>query len=363
MRSAGSSWPRLPGTRAVDGGADAGPSKQRDEARVIWTVLQVAAISVGVYLAIALLLILSQSPADAPAGPTLDFDRLSARRDMPPEDGTSFVRTEIVTPDGYHHPVTRVAAPGAANRPLIVMIHGSGWHNAQFDRLAWALRDVAELRAVTLRGHGPNPARRGDIDTIGQFEDDLAHLIGPRDDRRVILLGHSSGGGLVIRFAGGAHRGLIDGAILLAPFLHHTAPTTRPGSGGWARPLTRRMIGLSMLNMIGLHLLDGMTAIQFAFPRDILDGPQGRFATPAYAWRLNLSFAPRRDYLADIAQLPPFLLVAGRDDEAFRADLFEPTMRPATDKGAYVLLDGAGHLDVVDDPRTEAAIRRYLDAQ
>ena len=47
------------------------------------------------------------------------------------------------------------------------------------------------------------PERRGDVDYIGQMEDDLAAL--DRRARRArikksSLLGHSSGGGLVVRF-------------------------------------------------------------------------------------------------------------------------------------------------------------------
>ena len=326
-------------------------------------LLKIIAISAAIYLGIALGLILSQRPGPVPPAKGPDFSGLLADGIKAPVSAPAFTRDSYTTPDGVAHPVTVVAEGAAEDKPLVVMVHGSGWHGQQFDRLAWALRDVAELRAVTLRGHGADPVRRGDVDHVGQLEDDLAHAIGDvAPGRKVVMLGHSSGGGLVVRFAGGRHGDMIDAAILLAPFLQHDAPTTRANAGGWARPLTRRIVGLSMLNMVGISALDHLTAIQFAMPRAVLDGPLGHTATTAYSWRMNRAYAPRRDYLADVAALPPFLLIAGAEDESFRADGYEPLMSGATDKGRYHVLEDVGHLDVVDAPRTETLIREFLGA-
>lgn len=325
--------------------------------------MKIIVIPAVIYLGIALGLILSQRPGPLPQAKGPDFSGLLADRFDAPVSDAAFTRDSYTTPDGVAHPVTVVARGAVRDKPLVVMVHGSGWHGQQFDRLAWALRDVAELRAVTLRGHGADPVRRGDVDYIGQLEDDLASAIGDvAPGRKVAMLGHSSGGGLVVRFAGGRHGGLIDAAILLAPFLKHDAPTTRENAGGWARPLTRRIIGLSMLNMVGIHALDHLAAIRFAMPEAVLDGPLGHTATTAYSWRLNKSYAPRRDYKADIAALPPFLLIAGADDESFRADEYEPLMSGVTGKGRYHVLPGVGHLGVVDAPQTETLIREALGA-
>ncbi|WP_101067991.1 alpha/beta hydrolase [Roseovarius salinarum] len=326
-------------------------------------VVMPVAISALVYLGVALGLIASQRPGPVPQATGPEFSGLLADGFEAPVSDPAFMRDSYATPDGVAHPVTIVAEGAVADKPLVVMVHGSGWHGQQFDRLAWALRDVAEVRAVTLRGHGADPVRRGDVDHVGQLEDDLAHAIGDvAPGRNVVMLGHSSGGGLVVRFAGGRHGGMIDAAILLAPFLQHDAPTTRANAGGWAHPLTRRIVGLSMLNMVGIRALDHLTAIQFAMPRAVLDGPLGHTATTAYSWRLNRAYAPRRDFLADVAALPPFLLIAGARDESFRAEAYEPLMSGATDAGRYHVLAGVGHLDVVDAPRTETLIREMLGA-
>ncbi|KPP88695.1 MAG: Lysophospholipase [Rhodobacteraceae bacterium HLUCCO07] len=330
---------------------------------MIARILIFLGISVLIYFGIAFGMILSQSPdRETPAGQSLDFAGLYAGQDAVPEDDPRMRREQVEMPDGTRLAVTHVLPDASSldDVPLVIMLHGSGWHGGQFDALAWKLRDLAEVKAVTLRGHGADPVRRGDVDYVGQFEDDLAHLISETPGRRVVLLGHSSGGGLVVRMAGGAHGDLIDEAILLAPFLQYDAPMTRDNSGGWAHPLIRRIIGLSMLNMVGIHALDHLTAIQFAMPRAVLDGPMGHMATTAYSWRLNQSFAPRRDWRADVAALPDFLLIAGGNDEAFDATGYEPVLSEVTDRGRYVVVPGVGHLGIVDHPETLAEIRNVL---
>ena len=253
-------------------------------------------------------------------------------------------------------------AKGPAGAPLVIMVHGSGWHGQQFEGLAAGLADLADVLAPDLRGHGVEPERRGDIDYIGQFEDDLADLIAARavPKQKVVLLGHSSGGGLVVRFAGGAHRGLIHRAVLLAPFLNHSAPTTRENSGGWASVCLRRIIGLSVLNSLGITALNDLPVIRFAMPEAVLNGPMGQTATTEYSYRLNTSFAPRANWQTDVTALPPFLLVAGTQDEAFYADRFEPTLSHLNPSGRYLLLPEVGHLDVVDAADTLTALRDFV---
>ncbi len=324
---------------------------------MLFKLVSFAAIPVVVFLAIALGLIASQPSADRTGEASLDFSRQGERS----EGGAPADLETWTARDGAELGVRRYRA-GRDDVPLVVIVHGSGWHGQAYDPLARALTGTADVVLPDLRGHGPYPARRGDVDYIGQLEDDLADLIAleRKDGQKVVMLGHSSGGGLTIRFAGGAHGGLLSGAVLLAPFLKYDAPTMRPNSGGWAHALTRRIIGLTMLNAVGIKWLNGLPVIDFAFSRDVIDGPLGGTATKAYSFRLNTSYAPRGDYLRDIAALPPFLLVAGRDDEAFQADRFEPTLSAANPDGRYVILDGVSHLDVPYAAGTIEAVKGYL---
>lgn len=248
---------------------------------------------------------------------------------------------------------------------LILLVHGSGWHGMQFHKMAKTLaeRSPGTVLSLDLRGHGPDPARRGDVDYIGQFEDDIADLIddfkSQRDYEEVVLAGHSSRGGLVVRFAGGAHGAMADRLVLMAPFLKYNAPTTRPDSGGWARPATRRIVGLTMLNALGIDWFNHLPVISFAMPRTVLDGPYGGTATTQYSFRLNQSFAPRADYEADLRAIrQPLLVVAGADDEAFVAERYEPVISAQTSTGTYAILPGINHISVT---MGDAAIATVAD--
>ncbi|MCX7559525.1 alpha/beta fold hydrolase [Sulfitobacter sp. F26204] len=313
--------------------------------------------SVVITFGIAGVLILSQRPKEIPPGDGLDFSQtLENERQVPKP------LTQVAMRDGFPLQVRRYDSI-APDAPLLVLVHGSGWHGLHFDGLARSLTAVADVIAPDLRGHGPKPGQRGDIEYINQLEDDLADLIKAtaKPGQKVVLGGHSSGGGLVLRFAGGAHGGMLDGALLLAPFLKYNAPTTRQNSGGWTNVLTRRIIGLSMLNSFGITALNHLTVIQLRMPQAVLDGPLGDTATTTYSYRLNTGFAPHGDYLRDVAALPRFTLIVGAQDEAFDAALYEPTMGAVTDKGTYVIVDGVKHLDIVDAVQTRETIESYLN--
>lgn len=317
----------------------------------------------AIYLAIALALVVSQSPATPEPGESggLAFSRLATEgHEGLPQPETYRAR------DGASLPYRRYAAAGEPGR-ILILLHGSGWHGMQFNRMAreLAARGAADVIVPDLRGHGAAPARRGDVDHIGQYEEDIADLIGilreEQPGAEIVLGGHSSGGGLVVRYAGGEREAAVDRFLLMAPFLKHDAPTTRPNSGGWAHSAVRRIIGLTKLNAVGVTALNHLPVIAFAMPRAVLDGPLGGTATTRYSYRLNTGYAPRSDYEADIARLDrPFLLVAGSADEAFRADAYEPLMRELTPHGTYRVLDGVGHLDVVERPEVIDLVEAWL---
>lgn len=250
---------------------------------------------------------------------------------------------------------------------VIILLHASGWHSMQFYPLAKYLSGNGLAHVITpdLRGHGFAPERRGDVDYIGQLEDDLAALIDMArqqfPEAMVIVGGHSSGGGLAVRFAGGEHGTMADAYLLLAPFLKYNAPTTRPNSGGWARPNSRRIVGLTMLNHIGIRCFNHLTVIQFNMPQTVLHSRLGSSATTAYSYRLNTSFAPRSNYGEDLAAMQqPFLLIAGTADESFVAEEYEPTISAHTASGSYVLLPAVTHIGLVTDTATQMAVQNWL---
>jgi alpha-beta hydrolase superfamily lysophospholipase len=309
---------------------------------------------------VVLALILSQWPEADPRGPPdaaavmeADAERLPPRVTYRARDGAAL---------GYR--IWRGAHPPDPG-VTVIMLHGAGGHGGWMARLASgvAARAGVVVVAPDLRGHGPNPPQRGDVDHVGQLEEDLADLIaalGPHD-RRIMLLGHSAGGGLAIRFGGGPHAGHVARLVLVAPFLQHDAPTARPPEPeGWARPLVRRIAGLWMLNAVGIEGLNHLTVVEFRFPPAALEGPALAFATRHYSYRLQFSLSPRRNWRREVAALPPFLLVVGSADATFRAEAYEQTLRPLAPQGEFLTLPGAGHADILADERLIAAVAEFV---
>ncbi|MCR8828065.1 lysophospholipase [Pseudosulfitobacter koreensis] len=314
----------------------------------------------GAAVLVALGLILSERevamPGEGDLGVDLSKELARGMVDLPPAH-------EVEMRDGF---ALHCQCYGAEGRdvPLVVLIHASSFFGMQMHGLAQSLAGDADVVVPDLRGHGLHPGRRGDVDYIGQMEDDLADLIAAvaRPGQKVVLGGHSLGGGLVVRMAGGAHGGLIDHAVLLAPFLNHFAATTRRKTGGWARVMVRRTIGLNMLNAIGIRALNHLSVVQFNIPRQVQDKPGGHLTCKAYSYRLSASYGPRMDFRRDIAALPPFAVIVGTADETFYAEAYAPLMRAVTDKGLYHMVPDVGHMGIVDTPQTAKLIREVIHA-
>ena len=245
---------------------------------------------------------------------------------------------------------------------VVILFHGSGYHSRYLLPLAGFISSegLAQVYTPDLRGHGLTPKRRGDVDYINQMEDDAADLIDliKKDNPSATLIvgGHSSGGGMAVRFAGSKYGKQADAYLLLTPFLKYNAPTTRPNSGGWASPYFGRFMGLSMLNAIGIRSLNDLKVIEFNMPEEARDGTE----TLWYSFRLNTAYSPR-NYKKDLSAITqPLLLIVGAADEAFFADKFEPVISQYT-KVKVRLIEGLTHFGVVLGPEVQPVIREWLE--
>ena len=168
--------------------------------RAALPVLVSVLMPVGIYFALAALLILSDRQRKAtPREGDLSFKELLIDYKNIPQLKTFAAR------DGKqlayrHYP--------ARSGKVIILLHGSGWHSQYLFPLAEFISSegLAQVYTPDLRGHGLTPERRGDVDYIDQLEDDLADFLAmvreDNPDAFFIVGGHSSGGGLAIRFAG-----------------------------------------------------------------------------------------------------------------------------------------------------------------
>lgn len=311
-------------------------------------------ISAVIYFGIIAVLILTGKPKKQdPAQRGLAFDELFFDYSNLPElesftarDGTKLA---------YRH-------YSSDSDKIVILLHGAGWHSRYFLPLAEFISSegLAQVYTPDIRGHGLSPKRRGDVDYIGQLEDDLADLIAiiQKDNPKSMLIvgGHSSGGGLSIRFAGSQYGQKAYGYMLMSPFLKYNAPTTRLNSGGFAMPYTGRIIGLLMLNNAGIRWFNYLTVIKFNMPERARDGTE----TLSYSYRLNTAYAPH-DYEKDLSAITqPLLVVAGTKDEAMIYCQYEPVISQYA-KVQVKLLQGVSHMGLVVCPEVRPVIKEWLE--
>lgn len=291
----------------------------------------------------------------APDGDGLAFRGLPDEPDPAP-------RQPYQARDGATLSYRAYPAAGGADT-IAIALHGSGTDSRYLAPLARSLarRGAAHVVTPDLRGHGPDPQRRGDVDDPAQLERDLAALAAHVEQRwdasRLVVVGHSSGGGLAARMAGGPHGELVDGFALLAPYLGHDAPSSRAGSGGWAHANVGRIAVIETLAAVGVDGLADHDVLRFRMPPAQRDG----YETLAYTHRMMTALEPR-DWRAALSDAPaPVLILAGTDDDAMRPRAYAERIAPAT--GARVaLIDGAGHLDLVTDARVTTRLTRFVSA-
>jgi pimeloyl-ACP methyl ester carboxylesterase len=246
---------------------------------------------------------------------------------------------------------------------ILIFIHGSSYHGGGYHALAafLSLNGVARVVLPNLRGHYQSGRRRGDVDYIGQLEDDLADLIkflrGEGHSGPIVLGGHSSGGGLAIRFAGGAYRGAVASFLLLSPIIP-TSPAVRGGTAGaWASLHLRRLYGLLLLNAIGIHGFDALPIVEFNKPAKYWDGTE----TLAYSYRLNMSYHPRYKYQADLAALgEQALVLIGANDEAIDPQALHAVFAQSAPQAQLRILPQVSHLGISSEPSSLAAIADWL---
>ena len=252
--------------------------------------------------------------------------------------------------------------PSSAAATLI-FLHGSSYHGAGYHDLAATLagQGIAQVVLPNLRGHYLSGLRRGDVDDFGQLEDDIADLIGwlrtHGNTGRIFLGGHSSGGGLAIRFAGGKHRALVAGFLLLSPVLP-IAPSMRGGdAGGWACVHKRRLLGLMLANLLGQHGLDALPIIVFNKPVELRDGTE----TLSYSHRLNTAYHPRLRYQLDLAAIgAKAAIFVGDGDQAVDGEKLRTLVAKYLPRGRVTILPGIDHFGIFTDEAALAAVAEAL---
>lgn len=276
----------------------------------------------------------------------LDYTTLPAIRHFTARDGSALAY--------------RVYAPAALPaKGSVVLLHGSSASSSSMHMLARTFAAGGYgAYALDVRGHGES-GDKGHIGYVGQLEHDLEDFMTAiRPLAPTTLVGFSSGGGFALRFAGSAQQDLFASYLLLSPFIHQSAPTTRPDSGGWVSVGVPRFLALTLLNKVGIHHFNDLPITRFA-----LDEQAQAMLTAQYSYNLAQNYRPHQDYRANIRAVhQPLRLLAGLDDEVFIADQFAAVFAAEGKPVPVTLLPGVNHIGLSVSPAGTQAALAAVDA-
>lgn len=133
----------------------------------------------------------------------------------------------LVASDGMFL-IGRYWKPNGYPRAVICLIHGIGEHSGRYHN--WAGKFCSEgfmVYSVDLRGHGLSEGKRGHIDHLSNYLDDIYSLVRRVkhnwEDLPLFIYGHSMGGNLVLNFLL-RKRQDFSGAIVTSPWLKLVKP-------------------------------------------------------------------------------------------------------------------------------------------
>jgi alpha-beta hydrolase superfamily lysophospholipase len=248
----------------------------------------------------------------------------------------------------------------------IVLIHGVASTAYLYNKTAGLLQEAtqAEVFAIDLRGHGKSDGKAGDVDYINQYVDDLADIIKEirkeKPNGKIIIAGHSMGGGVALNYALQNNKTKIDGYLLFAPLLGHNSPAipqTPPTETSEAEPFMKihftRIIGLKMFNEIGNHSHDSLPILFFNLPENM--------QLRKYTYRANMSMAPD-DYKQGLKSINvPMLVLIGRKDEAFNAEAMKNAVKENS-KAEVQIIENVTHNGIRHNSKAFEFIKKWFSA-
>jgi pimeloyl-ACP methyl ester carboxylesterase len=322
---------------------------QRLLKRSLWSIAAVA----GLWLVCGLILIATAAPIFADKAFVIHPPALSGCIE-------SATTRCFIARDGKELHAEFIAAPDKA---AVLFLHGIMSSAAELHGASQALHAAtgAEIVSLDLRGHGASAGTFGDIDYIGQYEEDVADVVAQmhksNPKQRLILAGHSMGGGVAMRYAAKGGLPVVDGYLLFAPHLGDASPTSRntaTASGTIEAPIKlhlRRTLGLVMLNTVGITAFNGLGTLYFNVAADT--------GLLYYSFRAMVSCAPNDYRVALGADDKPLLIVAGSRDEAFDASQY-PVVAQLHRNAQTVIVPDETHDGILSSPAAMTAVATWL---
>jgi pimeloyl-ACP methyl ester carboxylesterase len=293
---------------------------------VLVSVVIIFVIIIGVMIAIPPPKSLPKLEAIAVPFRSVDFSKVPDLHYYTARDGSRLAYREYLKEDA---------------KQTVVLVHGSSGSGISMHPLAEYLQKQGmTVYALDIRGHGDS-GRKGDIDYIGQLEDDMEDFVNQvLKQHEATLVGFSLGGGFVLRFAAGSRQKLFRRYVLLSPYISDRSPTVKSKGGGWAEVSYSRLIGILLLGPVGQKMFGHLPVITYA-----IDPETAKYQVAQYSFNLLTNLSPHRDYKADIASVKqPLTVLVGEKDELFNADVFEPFFTKSRPGMKVIVVPDVGHI-------------------
>ena len=188
--------------------------------------------------------------------------------------------------------------------------------------------------------------------------DDLEDFVNQlfKGEKNLTLVGLSSGGGFVLRFAGSNRQQLFHRYIALAPYIRYDASTTRPNNDEWAKASVPRILAITLLAPAGQKWLGHLPVIAFGI------NPQtARYQMAMYSYRLWSNFGPHYNYNADLKAIKqPLTVMVGENDELFYPQKCLSVFAKVQPRAEIRIVPGVGHVTLTTEPIGLAMIGEAL---
>lgn len=238
----------------------------------------------------------------------------------------------------------RVVERGERGGPAVVLLHGftDSWRS--FERVLPHLPLSLRVVAVTQRGHGDasRPAAYG----LPDFSGDVLALLDALEIDRAVLVGHSLGSAVALRFAID-QPGRVQGLVLIGA-------TARLRGTPEARAYWDGVLA-QLSDPVPRDFVRSLTAQEFVkpVPPEVVEVLIDESAkVPLRVWRAAIEARWREegDYSAELAriQAPTLLLWGERDSRYGRPE--QDTLLAGIRGSRLVVFEGAGHMLHVEEP-------------
>lgn len=159
------------------------------------------------------------------------------KRNFIARDGVSLAYDDFVA--------NEVASKEVAAKACLIFLHGSTYNSRRYANIGKAMANKGyQVCLLNWRGHGESGGKPGDVDYVGQLEDDLADMIAHIKSKdaasNIMIGGHSAGAVVCLRYIDSYGCDDISAVSIVSPAINGPLETVRypQASSAWQYKLT-----------------------------------------------------------------------------------------------------------------------------